>query len=186
MIIGSFYTNETYAKEAERMRISAGQFSLQVDVRAVPDQGSWWANVSLKPQFALRMMDAHKGQDLLLLDTDAIFWKAPTELLHPQFPEDVALFIAANNKPSSGTMFFRNNSKSRIFLRAWDKLIKDLAEDGVDNREYEALVKMTAKPRVTPIHILGPEYFWVERIMRRKYPSADPVIEHFMISKEGK
>ncbi len=181
MIIAAFYTNEMYEKEATRMRISAGQFSLQCDVRKVPDQGSWEKNVSLKPRFVKAVLDLYKGQDILLVDTDAVFHQAPTELQNPQFTEDVALFFAGNGKPSSGTMWFRNTRKARLFLETWHTI----NENRGGAEEFLSLVEVTTKPRIVPVYHLGPEYFWVERTMRQSYPKAKPVIEHFMVSKEG-
>lgn len=190
MIVCSFFTSEAYEKSAYRMRDSALQFHLKVDLRLMPDQGSWAKNVAMKPLFAKKMLEEH-NEDILLLDTDAVFRAAPTELLGPDgggpaFQEDVALFFAGNGLPSSGTMWFRKSRKSVLFLNAWHRTIENTPqpEDPARPPEFEALVMVTRKPRVAPIHALGPEYFWVERKMRSSYPSAKPVIEHFMVSKD--
>lgn len=184
MIVCGFYTNDVYKSHALRMKVSAEQFGLEVDLQQLPDQGSWNKNTCMKPKFAKQMLDKHLGETVLLVDTDAVFRSAPERLLRPLFHEDVALFFAGNGHPSSGTMFFRNTSRARIFCNFWQTVIENHKDDPSENLEYETLVQVTTKPRVVPIHHLGPEYFWVERQMRPSYPGAIPVIEHFMISKE--
>src|SRR5262245_45620315 len=165
------------------MKLSAEDYGLKVDLRLLADQGSWEKNVCMKPAFALQMLDFHKGEDVVLVDTDAVFRSAPEKLTKPTFTEDVAIFFAGNGHPSSGTMWFRNTFRARAFLRQWARLIAEHSGEGVLSVEYETLITATTKPRIVPIHHLGPEYFWVERNMRQSYPGAVPVIEHFMISK---
>lgn len=184
MIVCAFYTDDAYWRSAQRMRASAEEHGLTVDIHRIVDQGSWEKNVAMKPAFAAQMLGAHPGQDILLVDTDAVFRRSPDALLKPEFPEPVALFFAGNGRPSSGTIFLRSTKSAMTFLKIWDKLIRETPDQPGRPAEFEALVRITTKPRVVSIKHLGPEYFWVDRIMRQQYPGAEPVIEHFMVSKE--
>lgn len=187
MKICAYFTSEAYFKAAQRMRLSAVELGLDVDIRKLQDLGTWEKNVAQKPAFAIKMLEEH-GQDIILVDTDAYFHARPDALIAPEFAAEVALFVAGNGKPSSGTMYFRNGRKSRLFLRAWEQSIENHPEPevgaDVPPREYTSLASLVKKPLLVPIHILGPEYFWVERSMRQSYPGCKPVIEHFMVSKE--
>lgn len=180
MIVAAFHTNDVYEKEATRLRVSAEQFGLVCDIRKVPDQGSWDKNVSLKPRFVKAMLNLYKAESILLLDTDAIFHQAPAALLKPTFEEDVALFFSESGAPSSGTMFFKNTRKAKLFCDTW----RQINDNRGGEEEYLSLVEVTRKPLIAPIFRLGPEYFWVERTMRAVHKNAKPVIEHFMVSKE--
>jgi hypothetical protein len=176
MIVCSYFCDEAFFPCSQRMRASASELGLEIDVRRLPDQGSWEGNAALLPTFSRQMLDIHVGVDLLIIDPDAVFRTAPQRLLKPDFEEDVALFFAGTGKPHPGTLFLKNTRKARMFLNQWNKINE--TRGGLDC--YGALVAVTTKPLLVQVCHLGPEYYWVDRVMRPSYPGIYPVVEYFM------
>jgi hypothetical protein len=174
MIVVASFTSDAGSDMSKRMRISAREVGLQVDVHRLPEAGSFEKNGAMKPHFAKQMLDVH-GQDIVVVDVDAIFRSSPERFLKPDFAEDVALFFGGNGKPSADTLFLKNTRKARSFLSQWARII----EVRGGSESFGSLVAVTTKPRLVPIYHLGPEYCWVERVMRPHYPGAKPVIEFY-------
>jgi len=183
MIVVSYYT-DFYGVSAQKLKESLSKFDLRFDIEHVDDMGSWKLNNRLKPGFINLMMDSHPKDTIVWVDADAVVLSHPK--LFDSVGWDVAAWYNKVNSPWAGTLAFKPNNAARAALGRWMSLIErvdpeaDVGERGVLHQDVlgEAFRKQDVR-----ILQLPPSYSWVERLMRRRFPGADPVIEHFMVSR---
>jgi hypothetical protein len=178
MIVVSYWTNDAYKEYGLRMEASAKRLGLPTSCDALADRGSWQANNYIKPAFILDKLNQF-NQPVLWVDADAVFHRMPDFLLWETSGFDVAAYYHGVKNPWAGTLFFQDNLASRKLLKLWIRLIQE-AQPGMDQ---DVLSTVLAKSYEFNTLRLPPSYCWVERFMRRHYPAAQPVIEHFTITR---
>jgi len=174
----SFYTNAEYKELAERMKYTGERVGLDVHLydlsKETVDQ-SWGKILFWKPHLVLRAMEEFQGQDILWVDADVQWQNHPTLLF--QVPDDkcVACYVEAMRYLWGGLLWVRNSDGGRDMMRAWIAE-NEKAPDGLDDHNaFWAFMKGGYRGR---IHRLPPTYCWTEVVMRRRFPTAVPVIEH--------
>ncbi|MCK5161619.1 MAG: hypothetical protein KAQ99_08615 [Candidatus Aureabacteria bacterium] len=145
-IVTAFYTRDkpgapSYKKVAEKYLLpSLAKLGIHCDLQIVENRGSWLANIAHKPEVIEKALNAYKSVDVnvVYIDVDAVVE------LYPSLFDciDEKYYIAAHRldriawyglqnscvKPElfNGTIFLRNNQKTRDFVADWKERCKDV------------------------------------------------------------
>jgi hypothetical protein len=128
-IVIGFYT-DNYKDSALGFARSCVEHGVPFYLKRIDDQGGWHKNTSYKPMFIRECMDRFNC-DVVYVDVDAEFLKFPT--LFETISADVAFFKGSVWNDSrvevlSGTMYFKNNDMTFLFVEAWKHLCKTHSE----------------------------------------------------------
>lgn len=188
-IVIAYYTiNTPYEVEIEKLKHSLSKFNIDNDIVGVPNLGSWEKNTHYKAIFVREMMEKHSERSLLYVDADAVFREYPN--LIPGLDCDVALryqdFNYRKNEALSGTVYFANNDVSKQLVDKWISINVASPSTRGNPESYEQynLAKAINSFVGIKIYNLPPEYTFIFDSMRRIYPNAKPVIEHFQASRK--
>lgn len=172
MKLVTFSTGAKYDGFAKALLASAAAVGLEGKCYSMPDCGGWGPNVNQKPEVLLAAFEELKD-DLLYVDADALIVEYPALL--KGCDRDVAAFFTDHERPTGGTLYFRNTPKSMEILKAWRKEIKGAPESADD---FINLAEACRRCGVKPMH-LPPAYCWHQASMRERFPGARPVVIHF-------
>jgi hypothetical protein len=190
IVVGYYTVGTPYEQEAAKLKASCERLKLNYDVVGVPNLGDWQANTRFKAKFMLDMLAKHANKRLLYVDSDAIFHSIPKLFIN--YSADVAVrfqdFSYRKNECLSGTIYMENNLKTRKMCELW--LDKNKAE-GTGAKTFEqwnlgAVIEQMVKTDNLVCKNLPPEYTFIFDTMKRIYPNAVPVIEHFQASRKLK
>lgn len=176
MIVGTYYTDERYKAYADRLAVSARAVGLECRSVSVPDTGSWERNVNLKPKAILELLAATK-EDLLYIDADAELRALP--LLASSHDRELAC-VFVQGRPVSATLFVRNSPGGRQIVKAWAEECEAHPDEHDDVVNLAAVLRRIGGKRAT---YLPPSYYWHEKTMRPRFPTAVPVVEHFNVGE---
>lgn len=139
----TFYTSEYYKQQTEKLQMSCKKFEIPLIITEVEDKGSWVKNCAFKSYYIYDML-MNSDTDIVWLDSDATVVKYPE--LFDSIKEDFAIraepgqrvkrpagreqISLPSNWPSglkpawfnSGTIFFKNNDKTKEMCRRWLQL----------------------------------------------------------------
>lgn len=188
-IIVSYYTlNTPYEAEANKLKASLNKLKIPHDVVGVKNLGNWQANTRFKAKFMQEMLEKHKGNSIVWVDSDAVIHSYPT--LFDNFNYDVGVrwqdFRWRKNECLSGTIYLANNAITRELCKRWEGA--NLAE-GPGATTFEqwnlgsAIEQMREEGKLKDGN-LPPEYTMIFDSMRAIYPHVTPVIEHFQASRK--
>lgn len=178
MIVTTYYTNKKYRDYAFRLRDSCKELGVHCAAYMCPDQGNWEANVYQKPHMVRKAMNGYPLEDVLFIDADAVLKRYPMDVINTDW--DMACFWNGPNLPVSATVFVANNARGRAFVDEWARGC-DRGEHR--NEDYHWMYHATQAVQGLRIGHLPPAYFWVEQDMRPRFPTAAPVVEHFLIGE---
>jgi hypothetical protein len=114
------------------------------------------------------------------MDADARAVNYPSLLVDGIQDFDVAAYHDAPHRPCGGTVWF-HRTRGRKYVAHWIMLNEE-RKDALD--DWDNLQAVFWEQRTNHggrIYHLPPAYCWIERDMRRRFPTAEPVIEHFTI-----
>lgn len=180
MIVVSYYTNRKYKTMANALQDSCKAVGLHCAIFAVRDTGSWKTNVYQKPHVIRKAMDAYPCEDILFIDADALVRRYPKELIATDW--EVACYFEGMNLPVSGTVFLANTDRVKAFVDEWARGC-DRGEDL--NEDFHWMSQALQKFPMLRIGYLPPSYFWKEKEMRGRFPTADPAVEHFTVGEHS-
>jgi len=106
-----------YVKEVEKLQVSCDALGYTLEIRQYPDRGNWTANTCIKAT-ALREALAEYKCDILYVDADAVIKEPVDSMWDKEF--DIAVHYLERMTLLSGTIFLRNNARTRILLLAWE------------------------------------------------------------------
>jgi hypothetical protein len=190
IIVGYYTVNTPYEKEAEGLIHSCNRLNLRYDIPGVPSFGSWQSNTRFKAKFMLDMLLKYPGQKLLYVDCDAVIHKKPE--LFKNFDYDIGVryqdFSWRKNECLSGTIFMHSNERTIELCKQWMG-IND--SEGANARTLEQwnldkAIQTGIKDYGLRFCNLPPEYTFIFDSMKRMYPGAIPIIEHFQASRRFK
>lgn len=139
----TFYTNDYYKKQTEGLNVSCKKFEVPLIITKAEDKGSWVKNCAFKAYYIYEMLMT-VNTDIVWLDSDSTLVKYPE--LFGTIKEDFAIRAEpgqkvkrpvgreqislpknwpASQKPAwfnSGTIFFKNNDKTKELCRRWLQL----------------------------------------------------------------
>jgi hypothetical protein len=190
IIVGYYTVNTPYQNEAQKLINSCKRLGLNHDIVGVENLGSWQSNTRYKAKFMGDMLLKHPDKRLLYVDCDAVVHRLPD--LFISYSADVAVrfqdFKWRKNECLSGTIYMENNLKTRKLCEVWGKINKG---EGPQAKTFEqwnlgAAIEQLAKSDGLVCKNLPPEYTFIFDSMRKMYPNAVPVIEHFQASRKYK
>ena len=185
----AFYTCGTpYEREVEKLRRSVETLGLEHSIVGVADLGSWEANTHYKARFIRDMRSAHRGEPLLYVDADAIVRLPPVWLRDAE--ADVAVrfqdFPYRKDECLSGTIYFGDGAIVDELIERWIALNDAApAQRGRPTTYEQENLRRAIQTFGEALRVanLPPEYCFIFDTMRRIYPDARPVVEHFQASR---
>lgn len=190
LIVGYYTISTPYEDEAKKLIASCNKIGIRHDIRGVQNLGSWQSNTRYKAKFMLDMLTKHPDKRLLYVDCDAVIHSLP--VLFKNYSADVAVrfqdFNWRKNECLSGTIYMENNLKTRRLCELW---AKENISEGADAKTFEQwnlakAIEQMGKTDGLVCKNLPPEYTFIFDSMRKIYPGAVPVIEHFQASRKFK
>jgi uncharacterized Rossmann fold enzyme len=190
LIVGYYTISTPYEDEAKKLIASCNKIGIQHDIKGVQNLGSWQSNTRYKAKFMLDMLLKHPDKRLLYVDCDAVIHSLP--VLFKNYSADVAVrfqdFNWRKNECLSGTIYMENNLKTRRLCELW---AKENISEGVNAKTFEQwnlakAIEQMGKTDGLVCKNLPPEYTFIFDSMRKIYPGAVPVIEHFQASRKFK
>jgi len=192
-IIISYYTFDTPYQEVchKYLMPSVQVLKLNVDVRAVNNQGNWYLNTSYKPTFIRSMLDFHK-KDVVFVDSDAQILEYPD--LFENIPEQYCIAAHVLDKNNwygrdygsnryellSGTLWVKNCDESRKILEAWEKQCSATNTWEQKVLQY-VLEQLGVKPFQLPL-----SYCYIKTMPNGQLPRVKvdrPVVVHNQVSR---
>ena len=184
--IGYYTINTPYAIEAAKLKASLEELNLEHDIVGIKNLGNWESNTKMKPKVIKDMLDKYPDYSIVYVDSDAIIRSKP-ELFY-NIKEDIGVRyqdFSHRKTPEclSGTIYFANNERSKQLCDLWiskcgSTKIKILAEQSVLPIAIEEM-----KSNGLTVMNIPPEYTFIFDTMKKIYPKAEPVIEHFQASR---
>jgi hypothetical protein len=139
----TFYTNDYYREQTKNLNLSCKKFEVPLIITEAEDKGSWVKNCAFKSYYIYEMLMTLKT-DVVWLDSDSCLMKYPElfgnikedfgiraepgqRIKKPVGREQISL---PENWPqglsprwfNSGTIYFKNNDKSKEMCRRWLQL----------------------------------------------------------------
>jgi len=188
----AYYTDSDYEKESVKLRRSLEELCIPHAIKGVSGIKGWDAAVRYKPRYILECLSKFQ-RNILYVDVDAIFRKTPSwELLEGI---DVGVHLFQRDKRHAveyltGTVYIRHDVETMKFVTEWARLTDNFV--GCDTPEQEAMkLAVTAAGDSIRFGCLPYTWCFIFDDMKKIYPDARPVIEHFQASrrfrfKEGK
>jgi hypothetical protein len=182
-IFVNYYTPDNgYKAYADNLRTTLMRLNLDFDIQPIRNRGDWDTNTKFKPEFILKMLDAHPGRPVVWLDADAVVVSLPEKLLRCK--ADFACRIRETGELISSVMFFANNEVCRELLKAAQKLIDTGEKRSFGEQKFieEAVVKWRKK-KSFKFENLPESYCCIMGISKL---NEDPVIEQHQASRSLK
>lgn len=185
----AYYTNDAYKAEAEKLRLSLGEFNLDYRIyREGSSQWTWEEAVRWKPSFCLRELRkalVEKYDGILYVDADAIFRRLPdwSELKLADF--GAHWFQRSKHHAIeilTGTLFFRCNERVDDLLIEWVKATNRLVSPLPTPDQTSIALALRGRTGIT-MRDIGPEWVYIFDDFRAIYPGRRPLIEHFQASR---
>lgn len=187
-LVISFYTRNTdYEKEVERLIFSLKKFSLEYDIEAIDNLGSWQRNTYYKASFIRKMLEKYPGRRILWMDADAVLHSYP--VLFDNLDVDLAVcYIDCTryNHPNLGivlnssVLYFANNERARLLLDSWIQENKKNIESGIlEQKVLQNLLDGGWKDKLK-IEYLPDSYCQIFDLMAKQ---GEPIIELFQASR---
>jgi len=192
-LVVSFVTLDTPYEEVLTHYLipSLERFHIKYYIEKVENRGSWIKNVAYKPQCIGNAFEQYPGQDIVFLDADAEVQQFPYLFndIPPEF--DLACHYLdwdswygqkSNVKELlSGTLFLRNNEKTKKLVEEWYTLATSSFE-----WEQKILAKILEKNPTISIYQLPLSYCYIKTLPNGEEPLVkieNPVILHHQVSR---
>jgi len=158
---------------ALRLRETCKAFRLDLDVFGPGDGDA--PRHSTRLRCLLRSLQAAGAQDALYVDPDAQILRRP-EIPMDEKDFDVGVYYDSKTLVMSGPIFLRNTPRVSPLLREWGQANQEHPE----RTEYENLSCALGGPgHSVTVRRFPVTYAWVDRLHKKAYPTAAPVIIHF-------
>lgn len=180
MIAVTYFTDDLYRERAIKMMVSAHDVGIKAVMMQREDLGTWRDNLSHKPEVILTTLETGKVP-MLYVDADSRFVTIPTEI---PCKEDIALHFIERDLAGGGTIFVNYTEQAMRFLEAWMEE-ENLNPEAPDEENLSRAIHIL-EPLGLRVRRLPPAYMWVERNMRKRYPTAIPVIAHDVVHGTGR
>jgi hypothetical protein len=185
-VVIAYYTKDTpYEQELDGFvaRCEAGR--LKHHIYGLKSQGSWALNCGMKPSVIARAMEEWPDRNILYVDIDARIKN--TGRVWAQFSDMdsdfAAHWLGLKNELLSGTLFFKNNERTRQLVNHWIAAQAE-APEVKDQETLASTLQTYAKLLKIKVARLPANY---TRIFDRKeQEGAEPYIEHFQASRKYK
>ena len=188
LVVGYYTMGTPYQEEAKGLINSCKKLGLNHDITGVRNLGNWQANTKIKAGFMLSMLEKHPDKRLLYVDCDAVINSMP--VIFENYSADIAVrrqdFGWKKDECLSGTIYMENNERTRQLCNRWIAMNKTQQGNKLEQWNLgEIITDMSAKNGLV-FKNLPAEYTFIFDIMKKIYPTAIPVIEHFQASRRFK
>jgi len=179
MLVATYYRDAFYRQFALRLRESAAFLGIRCEVFDCTRGREHFDQAKHRPRLLLSQLLHPRQQDLLLIDPDTIIHRRP-DLLLDRIDFDVAAYSDRVTQVLSGPLFLRHNARADQLIQDWRRECEATPE----RPELESLSRLLGQPgSKLEVARLPVTYAWVERLHRKRYPSVEPVITHFMTER---
>jgi hypothetical protein len=179
MLVATFYTDAFFRQFALRLKASGAALGIRCEVFDWTRGREHFEEARRRPRLLLCQLLLPRKEDLLLIDPDTIIDRKPA-LLVDRIDFDVAAYSDRETQMLRGPLFLRHNARVDQLIQDWRRL----SDANPDRPEMENLSRLLcqagSKLEVARLPIT---YAWVERLHRKRYPSVEPVITHFMTER---
>lgn len=179
-IIGFHTTDQTYTREAERLRRCLDLLALPYEIRPVESLGGWVRNAAQKPTIIQEMRARYSGS-LLYVDVDAVFHQNPWNSLGEYQNVDIAFYRTPEGELLSGTLLLNDTPGAAEILERW------VAACASSPEEWDQVIldKVLQKnPEEFRIATIPASFCWIFDCKNQS--TVDIVIEHLQASREGR
>lgn len=180
LVVAYFTENTPYEQEVLGLIESLHKFNIPYYIRGVPSRSNWVLNTGIKPEFIYEMMGEHLDKDIVYVDSDAIIRQMP--ILFDDFKGDIGVHYKDGKELLSGTIFLKNNAKTRMMVRKWvqyqcnNKTIWD-------QKTLQRIISSEGMSLGMDVVNLPASYTQIFDSMAH---NGKPVIEHFQASRRFK
>ena len=184
MVVITFYTDSDYRTLADKMARSAARVGLRVHAYDMSEElrgANWCQRLYAKAVLVERAMDRF-DEDVLWCDADVTWFRHPTMLFNVPPECDIACYVEDNRYLWGGVMWVRNSPGGREMMRTWTRENQAIPNGLDDHNAYQIFMREGMGKR---IYHLPPTYCWTEEIHRRKWPDAEPILQHDLIVTMG-
>lgn len=188
LVIAYYTTGNQYEALSENLNKSCSDHRIPIHLKSIQNLGSWERNTHYKANFILDCLSTFP-QNLVYVDVDALFRSYP--VLFETLDCDVSFrtenFRWRKNEALSGTIFLRNNSRTKRFVEKWietNNIIKAKKEDP-DTWEQRNMQRALEVCPDIQYQNLPPEYTFIFDHSKRIHPGVTPIIEHFQASRKA-
>ena len=115
----SYYT-PNYKEQVDRLRNSLNELQLPYCIEDIPNLGSWDKNTHHKPEFILKHL--MNSDAVVWTDADSVVRENP--ILFESLDCDVAFHRFKGKELLSGTVYFKNSSKTIALILKWMEINK--------------------------------------------------------------
>jgi len=189
----SYYTKGYYKKVMEEYLLpSLLKWNLPFCIKELPNHKNWKLNTQMKPEFILNAMRWHNSS-VVWIDADARIQEDPTVYLNmlANGTYDVAVhtlnwedqYGKEGSELLSGTLYFRNNERTKHLIKLWIKYAKEFAWE---QKGLEKAIKECPDVKVLNLDRM---FCYIGTKPDGNPPAVvieNPVIEHFQASREVK
>ena len=176
----SYYTKNTpYEEEIKILEESLKKFGIKYQFYDVLNQGSWQANICLKPEIVKKAL-METDEDLLYIDADA---EIQSELIYfSDFLDDLGVHYRRGTELLSGTVYFKNNEKVKKLVDYW---VKEQQENPLmwDQHSLNRVVNRWKEILGIKVKDIPVEYCFV---FDSQLPLVKPIIIHNQASRRFK
>ena len=187
-LVVSFYTEETpYQFEAMSLIASCQMHGIELEIEAIPSQGSWERNCAKKPRFILDKL-LEKKRPIFWVDADAVFHKSPD--FNPFQSFDLSLYEVPQRahdryfRYRAGSIFINYTPQAVQFAHDWvahcEKALKE--EKNLSFLDQTSLFDLlTLKPHLR-FETLPLSYCKIFDTDSHLISQSEVVVEHFQAS----
>lgn len=177
----AFYTVDTpYEQESQELKTSLERFKIPHIIKGFPSRNSWVENCAIKPEFILEMLEDNR-EDILYLDADARVF-SDLQYFHT-VTADIGVHYRQGVELLSGTLFFKNNHKTKHLVHTWVREQKQHKNKWDQKVLASCIAMQDVMDWKLQIHKLPVDYC---QIFDNKPQAAFPQIVHYQASRKYK
>lgn len=156
-IVIAYHTDDVrYTTYATALLETIKKFNLDHDVVTIPSFGNWLKGTNYKSAFIDSMQQKYPDKDLLYVDADSGFLRAPV-LFDEPYPHDVGLFLRSQKELHAATIYLKASANARVLVQRW-KLLQEENPRATDQCLLQKLVNIYGKAGLVDIGQLPHAY----------------------------
>lgn len=180
-IVVAFYTKRTpYEREVRKLKKTCAKHNIPTWVVGIETLGDWVTNCAQKPKIIAQALDKH-AEDVVYLDADARVMAYPA--LFDSWPADVGVHYLGGKELLSGTIFLKNNDRTRALVSLWQQVLELTPVPIWDQVVLQDCIREFGTQLGLSVRTLPGNYCQIEDTMA---VAGKPIIKHTQASRKLK